>query len=212
VPFYFDEHARSMERYSYMVNFGALVGSEPNGKIEAKGDVLNGRAFTWQLGNKDKEHIKLAISTAIQIGKNAGAKYALVPTEPGLKLDLRNGDAEKFIDALDDYPIDIGDLRLSSAHPQGGNGMAATGSPRSSERVVNENFQVDGFDNLYVADASVFPTGITVNPQWTIMALSSMAAEKVAQTQSAKGSIAWPPESKSTLPWLFSQKKKGVTS
>ena len=35
-----------------------------------------------------------------------------------------------------------------------------------------------GYDNVYVADASLFPTSITINPQWTIMAMSSMAAKR----------------------------------
>jgi choline dehydrogenase-like flavoprotein len=34
---------------------------------------------------------------------------------------------------------------------------------------------------VFVADASLFPTGITVNPQWTIMAMSSMAAKQVLE-------------------------------
>jgi choline dehydrogenase-like flavoprotein len=212
LPFYFEEHTRAMNRYSHMVNFGALVGSEANGRIEPNGDVLNGRAFTWELGARDKEHIKLALSTAVMLGKHAGARYAMVPTEPGLRLDLRSSDPGDFVKALEDYPISMSDLRLTSAHPQGGNGMAATGSPKTSERVVNENFQVDGFENLFVADASVFPTGITVNPQWTIMALSSMAAQKVSQSQASKTAVAWPPRSTSSLPWLFSQQKKEVAS
>ena len=57
--------------------------------------------------------------------------------------------------------------------------MAGDGSPNRMHRVVDATFRVDGFENVFVADASVFPTGITVNPQWTIMALSSMAAGKI---------------------------------
>jgi choline dehydrogenase-like flavoprotein len=34
-------------------------------------------------------------------------------------------------------------------------------------------------DNVYVADASVFPTSINVNPQLTIMAMASLAAKKI---------------------------------
>ncbi|HET6511482.1 MAG TPA: FAD-dependent oxidoreductase [Candidatus Kapabacteria bacterium] len=208
LPFYFDEHARSMSRYSNTVNFGALVGSEANGRIEAKADILNGRAFTWELGKTDKENIKYALSTLVLLGKHSGAKQAIVPMEPGLKIDLRNGDADKFVAALRDYPIRISDLRLTTAHPQGGNGMAATVSTAKTRRVVNEDFQVEGFENLYIADASVFPTGITVNPQWTIMALSSMAADRVAATRSVSASVAWPPRSTSSLTWLFNTQRK----
>jgi choline dehydrogenase-like flavoprotein len=71
------------------------------------------------------------------------------------------------------------DLRLTTAHPQGGNRMIGNSSKNVKERVVNADFRVDGFENVFVADASLFPTGITVNPQWTIMALSSMASKRV---------------------------------
>jgi choline dehydrogenase-like flavoprotein len=59
--------------------------------------------------------------------------------------------------------------------------MIGDGSAHKGQRVVDACFRVDGFENVFVADASIFPTGITVNPQWTIMALSSMAAKCVLQ-------------------------------
>ena len=55
-------------------------------------------------------------------------------------------------------------------------------SPLKSQRVVDGDFRVDGFDNVFVADASLFPSTITVNPQWTIMAMSSLAAKSVLRT------------------------------
>jgi choline dehydrogenase-like flavoprotein len=76
------------------------------------------------------------------------------------------------------------DIYIGTAHPQGGNMMAGRGSARAGQRVVTEDFKVDGYDNVFVADASLFPTSITINPQWTIMALSSMAAKKVSQVYS----------------------------
>jgi len=57
-------------------------------------------------------------------------------------------------------------------------------------RAVDGEFRVDGFDNVFVADASVFPTGITVNPQWTIMAMSSIAASKVLALSESKAAAA----------------------
>jgi choline dehydrogenase-like flavoprotein len=45
--------------------------------------------------------------------------------------------------------------------------------------VVAPNFRVHGTSNLFVADASVFPSTITVNLQWTIMALAWMAGESI---------------------------------
>jgi choline dehydrogenase-like flavoprotein len=64
------------------------------------------------------------------------------------------------------------DLSLGSAHPQGGNPMGE--DPKVS--VVGNDFRVHGFENLYVADASVFPSNIRANCQATVMAMSHYAA------------------------------------
>ncbi len=45
--------------------------------------------------------------------------------------------------------------------------------------VVNEGFQVHGFNNLYIADSSVFPNAPGINPSLTIMALSHRAAQDI---------------------------------
>ncbi len=41
--------------------------------------------------------------------------------------------------------------------------------------VVGTDFRVHGTSNLFVCDASVFPTSIHVNPQLTVMAMADMA-------------------------------------
>jgi choline dehydrogenase-like flavoprotein len=47
---------------------------------------------------------------------------------------------------------------------------------KAAESVVDPEFRVWGFDNLFVCDASVFPTSLGVNPQVPIMALADYAA------------------------------------
>jgi hypothetical protein len=47
--------------------------------------------------------------------------------------------------------------------------------------VVNSNCRVHGFNNLYVCDASVFPTSLGVNPQITVMALATMTADHIEE-------------------------------
>ncbi|HSE37249.1 MAG TPA: GMC family oxidoreductase N-terminal domain-containing protein [Blastocatellia bacterium] len=179
LPFYFDRSRDLIKRYRYLLNFGSLVGSEPNGVIQLKGDPVTGRPFTWVLGQRDQANIKYAIGTLLDLGLAAGATRGVLPTEPGIEIPLTPANVSRFKQQLENYPLRMSDLRLATAHPQGGNGMAGDGSPNRNKRVVDSNFRVDGFENVFVADASVFPTGITVNPQWTIMALSSMAAGKI---------------------------------
>jgi len=73
------------------------------------------------------------------------------------------------------------DLLIGTAHPQGGNIMTGMNSEYKNKRVINEEYLVEGLDNVYVSDASLFPCSMGLNPQWTIMAMSSMASEKVKE-------------------------------
>ena len=43
-----------------------------------------------------------------------------------------------------------------------------------------------GLDNVYVCDASVFPSSITVNPQYTVMALAHYAAKEITGEDAPK--------------------------
>jgi choline dehydrogenase-like flavoprotein len=210
LPYFFDEHDRIMQAYSHELNLGALVGSEPNGTLDPTPDVLNGRAFSWELGITDVANLKYALSSLARIGRHAGATSVTLPFDPGIRLDLqKSGEVERFEQALAAYPLGMSDLHLATAHPQGGNGMAGDSSAHSGNRVVDGKFRVDGFDNLFVADASLFPTGITVNPQWTIMAMSSMAAAEVLSYSAPAAKNFNPRVIYPTvpLPWLLGRKK-----
>lgn len=176
LPFYFDKLNSLMSKYDHLVNFGMLVGSEPNGKIERKENILSGKALTWEFGPQDVAHIKYAMLTLMKIAHHSGAEEIVLPMIPGIKMALTSANITKFENLLNKYPLRMRDVFVNTAHPQGGNRMSGNAN---QARVVDENFRVVGFDNVYVADASIFPTGITLNPQLTIMAMSSLAAKKV---------------------------------
>ncbi|MEL7339311.1 MAG: GMC oxidoreductase, partial [Bacteroidota bacterium] len=55
--------------------------------------------------------------------------------------------------------------------------------------VVDRDCKVHGIQNLYVAGASVFPTGSHANPTLTIVALALRLADKLKQSQSLKVSL-----------------------
>ena len=76
----------------------------------------------------------------------------------------------RSIDAIASFD----DLQISTAHPQGGNAL-----DRADRGVVRPDFRVRDTRDLYVVDASVFPTSLGVNPQWTIMAMANLAAGHV---------------------------------
>jgi choline dehydrogenase-like flavoprotein len=67
-----------------------------------------------------------------------------------------------------------GSFRLTAYHPMGTARMGA-----DVGGVVDGFGRVRGTDNLVVADASVFPTSLGVNPQVTIMAFATRAAHRI---------------------------------
>ena len=77
----------------------------------------------------------------------------------------REGDAGRPLDEL------LAERLGTAFHPVG---TCAIG------KVVDDDLRVHGFENLFVADASVFPAHVTNNPNLTCLALGERAAEKVA--------------------------------
>ncbi len=181
VPFFFDKRDAWMNRYGCLLNFGSLIGSDPGGKVLKKADPINGQSFSWELGENDVKNIRYAIETLISLGKKAGATKAIIPTKPGIELELTDEKIAAFLDIFRVYPLRLQDIYIGTAHPQGGNLMAGNRSIYRDKRVVTENFSVEGFENVFIADASIFPTSITINPQWTIMALSALAVKEVVK-------------------------------
>ena len=52
---------------------------------------------------------------------------------------------------------------------------------------MDEQLRVYGYDNLFISDASVFPTSVGVNPQITVMAFADYAVPFVADTIESGG-------------------------
>lgn len=81
-------------------------------------------------------------------------------------------------ESLDDFLAATGPLQyldIETAHLQGGNVI----HPDPNQGVVDTNMKVHGVDNLWIADASVIPSPITLNVQMTVMALAAYAAPRV---------------------------------
>ena len=64
------------------------------------------------------------------------------------------------------------DLKLMAFHPLG----TARADARPTHGVIDGELRVHGVEGLYVADGSVVPSSLGVNPQITIMALATRLA------------------------------------
>jgi len=99
---------------------------------------------------------------------------------PGVKDSLKLG-LSKAREVL----LDMGARRIRGVSPVRASGWHPSGTavfgldPRSS--VCNEVGMVRGLDNLFVSDASVFPTGSCLNPTNTIQSLSVLLADRILE-------------------------------
>lgn len=166
---WFATHFERMRRYTHFAQAGVMVGTEPRGSISVnrKGETQIKLTFS----KTDIERLKHGLHTLAEIFFAAGATTVLPATFRFIEFTHPADLAQ-----IDEQVKHPDDLLLGSAHPQGGNVIHED----PSKGVVDTNFRVHGFDNLFVADASVFPSNLWANCQATTMALAHMAADSVA--------------------------------
>ena len=166
---WFASHFNRMLRYRHFVDGGAMVGTAPTGvvKLDRKKQVQ----IDFQFSQEDLRRLIAGTKTLARIYLGGGA-LRVFPSSYEL-IEIAHEDDLGLLDERIKRPDD---LSLGSAHPQGGNPMNE--DPRKG--VVGLDFRVHGYENLFVADASVFPTNIWANCQATVMAMSHHAATHVA--------------------------------
>ena len=167
MPGWFEDHYANMEAYSRMASGGVMVGTRDPGHVRAK---ASGPEIVYEPSKRDLGQVVAGLKQLTQIYLKAGS-HKVMPTA----YDFTPIGAEQELGKLDKYAVNR-DLSLNSAHPQGGNPIGADW--RSG--VVDPSFRVHGMRNLYVCDASVFPTSVGVNPQLTVMALADYAGQRIA--------------------------------
>jgi len=162
------ELVRLAESYDHVASFGFLVEDKSRGRVTT---VMGQPVIQYWLGERDVAHVKRGLDVLAQIMFAAGARRLHVPIagfdvidNPGELAELRRARVHAW------------DFDLSAYHPLGTARMGT--DPASS--VVGPDHQLHGVSGLYVVDGSVVPTSLGVNPQVTIMALATRAAEKIA--------------------------------
>ncbi|MBI3023096.1 MAG: GMC family oxidoreductase, partial [Thaumarchaeota archaeon] len=163
------QHEELMKRYNHYAMAGVLVRDGSNGTINLTSSGSPRVSYT--LGPKEVESIAKGVEVIAKMWFKLGATRVL---SSHMNKPILNGEKEiaELIAEVRKHP---GGLLLGSAHPQGGNRMGS--DPRSS--VVDSDGKVHGFKNLFVCDASVFPTAVGVNPQLTVMTLATIVANRI---------------------------------
>lgn len=158
-----DRHRELMLRYRNMSQFGLMVSDVSRGFVRERGGRVEIR---YDLGAEDLVAFKRGIELLAELYWAAGARVVYPPID-GLE-ELRDGD----LDTLRRHDLRARDLLLMAFHPLG----TARADARPDRGVVDEELAVRGAEGVHVADGSVVPSSLGVNPQITIMALATRLA------------------------------------
>ncbi len=162
------ELVRLAESFDHVASFGFLVEDSSRGSVR---EVMGQPAIRYWLGDEDVAHIKRGLDVLAQIYFAAGARRVHLPVA-----------GFDVLESVDDLArlrranLHARDLDLSAYHPLGTARMGL--DPASS--VVGPDHQCHDTPGLYVVDGASVPTALGVNPQVTIMAMATRAAEKIA--------------------------------
>lgn len=133
------------------------------------------KKIVYDLSEADFPAMKAAFKAAAKIYFAAGAKRVFIPTTNRLVIE-KESDIESVIESI---PYGQQTIRMVSYHPQGTMRMGKD----KAKSVVNPYGEAHDVANLFVADASLFPTSIIVNPQMTVYAISHYIADEILKNQ-----------------------------
>ncbi|HEX5038330.1 MAG TPA: GMC family oxidoreductase N-terminal domain-containing protein [bacterium] len=160
------EHKEAMERYDHVASFGFLISDQSRGWIRwlPNGDPI----IYYSIHRRELDRYVKGIRFLCEVYLAAGVKKIYTGLRP-----LPVVTPETGLKDFDKVSIKRTDMEISAFHPLGTCRMAA-----DPERgVVDENGEVHGVKNLFIADGSIFPSSMGVNPQETIMAFANRIAD-----------------------------------
>jgi len=181
------EHQRLMKLAPHIAPFLAIAKDDGGGQIS---ETRNGFAkIEYRTTPRDERTLRAALGSLVQMAEAAGADEVIAAGSPPIAWRRRDG-VEAFgvlQRRLTRFDFSPNRGTVFSAHQMGTARMGSSpvdhacdpyGRVRSSSRPHASDPHGGVIKGLYVADGSLFPTAIGVNPMVTILAL----AKRVART------------------------------
>jgi choline dehydrogenase-like flavoprotein len=163
------EHQERLLAYDRMGSNGVHLSDRSAGRVRLGSD--GSLRIGYRLSTEDAGRLWFGIARAAEIWFAAGARE-VYPQLSGNPV-LRPGD----LPAFESRPPRRADLRLEAFHPMG----TARIGPGADRGVIGADGAVHGLERLYVADASLLPTSLGVNPMMTIIACAARIARGLAE-------------------------------
>jgi choline dehydrogenase-like flavoprotein len=147
-------HAAAMVNYRHLAQFGLMVSDRSRGsvRLSRRGPPL----IRYDIVEEDVAKFRVGLARLDELFRAAGAREVYLPLPAGVSPERARAR----------------DLKLLAFHPLG----TARADADPARGVLDSNLRVHGVEGLYVADGSVMPSSLGVNPQITIMALATRLA------------------------------------
>ncbi|HEV8304605.1 MAG TPA: GMC family oxidoreductase [Gemmatimonadales bacterium] len=175
------EFQERMARLPRTALCGILLRDRFGGRVRVDRD--GAPVVDYRLSRYDAGHLRRAFAAAAELLEAAGAREISLPLARWTAYRPRPTDSADSTDSraawlrrVDAAGWGPNQLLLVTFHQMASCRMGV--SPRTS--VVDPEHRVWGVRDLYVADASVFPTSSGVNPMLTVMGIAHRAAQVVA--------------------------------
>lgn len=163
--------------YRHMASLGIMISEKSAGRVRA--DDGGNPIITFHVGQEDAETLHKAMIISDRILFAAGARKII---NGNFAVPVVNSVTE--LEGLARQKTKASDFTLMAFHPQCSCRMGT--NPKKS--VVGPTGECHDLKSLYIADASVFPTSLGVNPQETIWAIAAKVAESIARDAFNKSS------------------------
>ncbi len=155
------------EAFDRVALFGFMIEDESRGRVRS----VNGKPFiTYMLGDGDVARLLRGVEMLTRVMFAAGAERVHLPLY-GLETLHSVADLAE----LRRRQVRARDFDLSAYHPLG---TARMGVDAKSS-VVGPDHQCHDVPGLYITDGASVPSSLAVNPQITIMAMATRAAERI---------------------------------
>ena len=167
-----DELMQDVRRYAPFIG---IVRDQDPGRVKLSG---SGRArIDYRITKRDAATAREALVAMARIGRSSGAKRLVALGTPAAWHDVTPNHRlfDAYLDQLRVFDFSPNRGAVFSAHQMG----TARAGEDAKTCVTDPWGRVRGARNLYVADASIFPTALGVNPMVTVMTLAARVARAV---------------------------------
>ena len=163
------EHQQAMLEFGHVGSIGVHLSDESAGHVGLAAD--GSLRASYKLTKEDANRLVFGIARAAEIHFAAGA------TEVYPNITRVGALTPSKLPEFESTRFKPSELRLEAFHPMGTARIAAS----ETEGVCAPDGSVNGVSDLYVADASLFPTSVGVNPMMTVIAFANQIAGELAK-------------------------------